>query len=112
VTEFDPTLYGAGMADEYDELYSECLDTEAAVGRLAELAAGGPVLEFGVGTGRLALPLIGRGLEVHGVDASTEMVAKLRKPGGDRIPVVIGDFSEADAGSGFALVVSGPDRAR
>jgi SAM-dependent methyltransferase len=43
---------------------------------------------------------------VHGVDASAEMVAKLHeKPEGDRIPVVIGDFSEAYAGSGFALVV-------
>jgi SAM-dependent methyltransferase len=106
VTEFDPTLYGASIADEYDELYSDSLDTEAAVERLVELATGGPVLEFGIGTGRLALALVGRGLDVHGVDASSEMVAKLhRKPGGDRIPVVMGDFSEADAGSGFTLVV-------
>ncbi len=74
--------------------------------RLADLAAGGPVLEFGIGTGRLALPLTAGGLEVHGVEASAEMVVKLhQKPGGDRVPVVIGDFSEAHAGSDFALVV-------
>jgi SAM-dependent methyltransferase len=106
VTDFDPTLYGASIADEYDELYSGSFDTDAAVERLADLAAGGPVLEMGIGTGRLALPLVARGLEVHGVDASAEMVVKLhQKPGGDRVPVVIGDFSEVHAGSDFALVV-------
>ncbi len=106
MTEFDPTLYGASIADDYDDLYSDSLDTDAAVQRLAELAAGGPVLEFGIGTGRLALPLVRRGLEVPGVEASAEMIAKLHeKPEGDRIPIVIGDFSEAYAGSDFALVV-------
>jgi SAM-dependent methyltransferase len=106
VPDFEPTMYGASIADDYDELYCDSLDTAAAVERLVELAAGGAVLEFGIGTGRLALGLMESGLEVHGVDASPDMVAKLRdKPGGDRIPVVIGDFSEADAGSGFSLVI-------
>jgi 2-polyprenyl-3-methyl-5-hydroxy-6-metoxy-1,4-benzoquinol methylase len=49
---------------------------------LAELAAGQPVVEFGIGTGRIALPLAERGLEVHGIDGSPEMVSELwRKPG-------------------------------
>jgi SAM-dependent methyltransferase len=40
------------------------------------------------------------------VDASPEMVARLRdKPGGSEIPVTIGNFSDVDAGGGFALVV-------
>ncbi len=104
---FDPTAYGAsGIADEYDELYAGHWDTEEAVERLVELAAGGRVLELGIGTGRLSLPLLARGVEVHGVDASSEMVAKLReKPGGGSIPVVVDDFAHADAGQGFALVV-------
>ena len=107
MTEFDPTAYGAsGIADEYDDLYAGHWETDAAVDRLAELADGGSVLELGIGTGRLALPLVERGIEVHGIDGSAEMVAKLRqKPGGDRIPVVIGDFAHGDAGRGFALVV-------
>ena len=65
-------------------------DAAACTARVAELAAsagGGPVLELGVGTGRLALPLATRGLEVHGIDASPAMVERLRaKPGGDRGP--------------------------
>ncbi|MDP9388008.1 MAG: class I SAM-dependent methyltransferase [Actinomycetota bacterium] len=107
MTDFDPTAYGAsGIADEYDDLYAGHWETEAAVERLAELSAGGPVLELGIGTGRLALPLLERGIEVHGVDASADMVAKLRaKPGGERIPVVVADFASADAGRGFSIVV-------
>lgn len=107
VAGFDPTAYGAsGIADEYDELYTGHWDTAGAVEFVRELAGGGKVLEFGIGTGRLALPLVERGLEIHGVDGSPDMVAKLRdKPGGQQIPVVIGDFSSARAGSEFALVV-------
>ena len=107
MTDFDPSAYGAsGIADEYDDLYSDEWETDAAVDRLAELADGGPVLEFGIGTGRLALPLLERGIEVHGVDGSADMVARLRqKAGGERIPVVVGDFATADAGRTFALVV-------
>ena len=64
---------------------------------LADLAAGGKVLELAIGTGRLALPLAARGLSVHGIDASEAMVAKLReKPGGDAIPVTIGDLADVD----------------
>ena len=104
--DFDPTTYGAsGIADEYDDLYV-AMDPADAVTCLARLAGDGPVLELGIGTGRLALGLLERGLDVHGVDASPEMVAKLRaKPGGDRVPVVLGDFASADAGRGFSLVV-------
>lgn len=107
MTEFDPGAYGAsGIADEYDEMYADQWETAAAVDCLAELADGGPVLELGIGTGRLALPLSELGLEVHGIDGSPEMVAKLQgKEGGDRIPVVVGNFADAVAGSGFALVV-------
>ena len=107
MADFDPTAYGAsGIADEYDDLYADHWETDGVVEVVADLAAGGRVLELGIGTGRLALPLLERGIEVHGVEGSTEMVAKLQeKPGGDRIPVVVGDFAEADAGRGFGLVL-------
>lgn len=105
--DFDAGAYGAsGMADEYDALYAGHWETERAVECLSHLAGGGPVLELGIGTGRLALPLRARGLEVHGIDGSPEMVDRLReKPGGNTIPVVVGDFASAEAGCGFALVV-------
>ena len=47
---------------------------EPAVECLAELAAGGPALEFAIGTGRVALPLARRGIDVHGIELSPDMV--------------------------------------
>jgi SAM-dependent methyltransferase len=71
---------------------------------LAALAGGGRALEFGIGTGRIALPLTRRGVEVHGIDLSRAMVARLRaKPGGDAIPVAIGDFATTTMDGTFAL---------
>jgi SAM-dependent methyltransferase len=102
---FDPSAYGSHIADIYDDTVRH-LPTDAQVDRLAELADGGPVLEFGIGTGRLALPLRERGLTVAGIDGSPEMVAALRaKPGGAELDVRIGDFSEVRVDGEFALVV-------
>lgn len=102
----DPTAYGASIAEEYDELYEGVLDTETTVARLADLAGGGPILEMGIGTGRLALPLAARGLAVVGIEASPAMVDLLRsKPGADRISVTVGDFAEVVVPGPFALVV-------
>ncbi len=104
--DYDPTAYGANMAEEYDQLWEGLVDTDPAVVCLADLAAGGPVLELGVGTGRLALPLAARGLAVHGVDASEDMLAQLRaKPGGDSLPVSVGDFADVHVPGSFSLVV-------
>jgi SAM-dependent methyltransferase len=104
VEDYTQKTYGAEWAPVYDEIHSE-LDPAAAVEKIAELAAGRPVLELAIGTGRIALPLKERGVDVHGVDISEEMVARLReKPGGGEIPVTIGDFSEVDYGRTFALI--------
>jgi hypothetical protein len=71
---------------------------------LSGLAVPGAALEFGVGTGRIALPLAARGIAVHGIDLSEAMVARLRaKPGGDAIGITIGDFATARAGRAFRL---------
>lgn len=71
---------------------------------LAELAKGGSALELGVGTGRIALPLAERGVPVHGIDLSEEMVAQLQaKPGGERIPVTIGDFATTKVDGRFTV---------
>jgi SAM-dependent methyltransferase len=99
---YDAAAYGDHVADLYDRMYGP---DEEAVACLADLAGGGPVLELAVGTGRLALPLSARGLEVHGLDASEAMVRQLRaKPGGGRIPVTIGDFADVEVGGRFSLV--------
>ena len=72
---------------------------------LADLAGGGRVLELGIGTGRIALPLAARGVEVHGIDLSEEAIARLRaKPGGEAVPVTIGDFATTQVDGSFSLV--------
>ncbi len=95
---YDPSTYGDRFAEVYDDWYADVTDVDACTARLAALVAeggGGPVLELGVGSGRLAVPLAQRGLEVHGIDASTAMTERLRaKPGGDRIRVTVGDMAE------------------
>ncbi|GAA3467889.1 class I SAM-dependent DNA methyltransferase [Nonomuraea roseola] len=101
---FDASAYGRSIADIYDATVTD-LPTEATVERLALLAGDGPVLEFGIGTGRLALPLAARGLTVAGIDGSADMVEILRsKPGGERIPVSVGDFSTTKVEGRFSLV--------
>jgi SAM-dependent methyltransferase len=103
--EYDESTYGERIAEVYDELYETLFDTEGAVEFLAALAKGERALELGIGTGRIAVPLKERGVEVHGIDASEAMIEKLRaKPGGEEIPVTMGDFAEVKAEGDFALV--------
>jgi len=104
VSEWETSAYGEIIAEVYDKWYS-MFDSEAAAECLAGLAGEGPVLELAIGTGRVALPLVRRGIEVHGIDASEAMVAKLRgKPDGDGIPVTIGDLRDVEVEGSFSLV--------
>lgn len=96
---YGPSTYGDRFADVYDDWYGDVTDAAACAARLAALARelDGPVLELGIGSGRLALPLASLGVEVHGIDASPAMVERLRaKPGGDAIRVTTGDMAELD----------------
>jgi SAM-dependent methyltransferase len=105
VTDYEAAAYGDRIAEVYDSWYAVPSDTEDTVKFLSDLAGPGPVLELGIGTGRVALPLAQRGHEVHGVDASEAMAEKLRtKTGGKNIPVTIGDFAELDIVGEFSLV--------
>ena len=102
----DAAAYGSRLADDYDSIYEGVYNTAGAVERLADLAAGGRVLEFGVGTGRVALELSDRDLEVWGVDGSADMLERLRaKPGGDAIGAVEGDFARVEVPGRFELVI-------
>jgi SAM-dependent methyltransferase len=87
----------------YHEMVSAAMPEQIEL--LAELAGPAPMLELGVGTGRLALPLVERGLEVHGLDVSPAMVECPRaKPGGDQVRVTMGDFPDLELGTRFRLV--------
>jgi SAM-dependent methyltransferase len=105
MAEYEASTYGDRIADIYDSWYEGRWDTSGAVDLLAGLAGSGPVLELGIGTGRLALPLAEQGVEVHGIDTSARMVAKLHeKPGGADIPILIGDFADVGVDGPFTLV--------
>jgi SAM-dependent methyltransferase len=99
--------FGEHVAARYDDSSAEMFQPEAVdpvVDFLAELAGGGAALELGIGTGRIALPLARRGVRVHGIDLSEAMVARLRaKPGGDEIPVTIGDFAATRVDGTFSV---------
>ncbi|HEY7438509.1 MAG TPA: class I SAM-dependent methyltransferase [Acidimicrobiia bacterium] len=90
--------YGEAWADVYDDEHA-FMDPAGPVALLAELAGGGAVLELGIGTGRVALPLSARGVDIRGVDASEAMVGRLRtKQGGDGIAVEIADMAVPGGG--------------
>jgi SAM-dependent methyltransferase len=93
----DPARYGRSFADVYDRWYADSFDTPGAVAALRELAGPGPILELGVGTGRLAVPLARSGLEVVGIDASVEMIERIHLVAGNEGPhAIIGDMRIVD----------------
>ena len=72
---------------------------------LADLADGGPVLELAIGTGRIAVPLAARGVQVSGIELSKAMAARIvGKPGSEHIDVTIGDMTSARVPGDFSLV--------
>ena len=72
---------------------------------LERIAAGGRVLELAIGTGRIALPLAARGVDIEGIDIAPAMVAKLRaKPGGEQIPVTMGNFADVPVPGSYRLI--------
>jgi SAM-dependent methyltransferase len=96
------------MAEVYDAVYSaEAMPSVVGpmLDLLMDVADGGPVLEFAVGTGRVALPLSARGASVHGIELSPDMAEQLRsKPGADAVPVTIGDMTSTRVPGEFSLV--------
>ena len=97
------------IAARYDDDSASMFDDDVlgpTIERLTELADGGPVLEFAVGTGRIALPLSECGHTVHGIELSTAMADRLlAKPGADRVEVTIGDIATTRVDATFSLVV-------
>ena len=95
------------VAARYDESAADMFSpavVDPVVDVLAELAGPGRALELGIGTGRVALPLAQRGVPVHGIELSRAMVARLRaKPGGQDVPVTIGDFATTTVDGTFSV---------
>ena len=102
----DDGYFDESVAAHYDDdenFAPEVVDPTADF--LAKLAGSGRALELGVGTGRIALPLAGRGVPVHGIDLSKAMIAKLvEKPGASDVEVTVGDFASTLVEGSFSLV--------
>ncbi len=98
--------FGEQVAARYDERGVATAEVVDAIADLiAALAGDGAALEFGIGTGRIALPVATRGVPVSGIDLSEAMVARLRaKPGGDAIGVTLGDFATVKVDGAFSVV--------
>lgn len=111
---YERSTYGDRFADVYDDWYEGITDADAVAAVVAALAAevagpsgasAGSVLELGVGTGRLALPIADRGLEVVGIDASAAMLAQLERKLAERdreapgsVRGVLGDMADPPVG--------------
>lgn len=101
---YDESTYGQRWAPYYDEIYDSVDDS---VVDLLSRHAGKPprALELAIGTGRIAIPLREKGVEVSGIEVSEEMIAKLRaRTGGEAIPVSVGDFADVDVDDEFPLI--------
>ena len=103
----DDGFFDATVAKTYDrdhggqdpQLIAQTVDL------LSALSEAGPILEFAIGTGRIALPLAAKGHEVKGIELSQPMVAELRKKEiGTPLEVTIGDMTTAQVDGTFALV--------
>jgi SAM-dependent methyltransferase len=95
------------FTEEALEVYGDAErgDEVEAVAFLEEHAGSGPALELAIGTGRIALPLAARGIQVDGIDISPAMIARLRaKPGGQEIRVTMGDFADVGVDGDYPLV--------
>jgi cyclopropane fatty-acyl-phospholipid synthase-like methyltransferase len=96
------------IAERFHLLWPELFEpgvVEPAVELLADLAGTGSALEFGIGTGRIAVPLSHRGVRVQGIELSAAMVAQLRaQHDTSNIDVTIGDFATTKVDGSFSLV--------
>lgn len=103
--DYDIATYGDRSASDYDTLFGGGGPVEPVVAFLAGLVPGGDVLELGVGTGRVAIPMARLGMKVYGIDSSEAMLEALRrKPGGSAVQTILGDFADVPVDHRLDLV--------
>ncbi|WP_062218170.1 bifunctional 2-polyprenyl-6-hydroxyphenol methylase/3-demethylubiquinol 3-O-methyltransferase UbiG [Streptomyces sp. NBRC 109706] len=103
--DYGTATYGDKLAADFDTFLGGGGDPEPAVRFLTDRVPEGDALELGVGNGRVAIPLAGRGLNVVGIDSSPAMLKEMRdKPGGDQVEPILGDFTDPAPGRAFDLV--------
>jgi len=106
MSEYDPAAYGDAWSEDYDRLFGSRDDPAAIVAALGRVATGRSILELGIGTGRLAIPLHDAGWHVVGVEASDAMIGGLRRTAGERsIEVHRGDMCTIRVDARFDVVL-------
>jgi SAM-dependent methyltransferase len=100
-----PEAFGNAHAEIYDELLRDLPDTEDTVNAMVN-SGGRTLLEFGLGTGRLAIPMAARGLNVTSIEVAENMINAMKaKPGAEKVEVVFGDYTTCDLGRKFDIVL-------
>ncbi len=99
--DFRPETFGALYASDYD-VRQDPGTTEESVELLAQLIGEGRTLELAIGSGRIAVPLSARGIDIHGIDASQEMLDVMyTKPDSQAITSNIGNFADVNIVNGI-----------
>jgi SAM-dependent methyltransferase len=103
-SDYDDLTYGSAWAPHYDDIFD--VVEEYTLDLLESLSCPSRrALELAVGSGRVAIPLSQRGVQVTGIDNSEDMVALMRsKPGGEAIEVVMGDMAAVPVEGQFPLI--------
>ncbi len=90
---YHKSTYGDMWAEHYDDLFPP--PQEDVLDFVESRAGGGPILELAIGSGRMAIPILARGLQVHGIEISPKMLEQLRsRPGGAEVPIVASDMTD------------------
>ena len=101
-------IWDAEAARRYDTPGTGMFDPDLlrhTVDHLAGLAGSGRALELAIGTGRVAIPLVERGVPVTGIELSEPMIDQLRRKVDETvIPVVVGDMATTRAPGDYTLV--------
>ncbi len=103
----------ASWAEFYDRAYEETFGsfyaslTDRTVQHVLDcLPSSSRVVDFGAGTGRIAIPLASGGLQVLAVEPCQEMLEQLtNKPGGEKVETVCKKIEDFDTPSPFDMAI-------
>jgi SAM-dependent methyltransferase len=98
-------FYDGAYEDTFGPLYSRMTD-QTVREVLTCLPSPARIVDFGAGTGRIAVPLAGKGYQVLAVEPCREMLEQLsNKPGGEKVETFCGKIEEFDSLKPFGMAI-------